>query len=227
MPDTASPKPGRRRLPRGEREQMILRGAIEFFAEVGFEGDTRELARRLGITQPLIFQYFPSKDDLIERVYQEVYLSRWNPWWEELLADRSRPLKERLVTFYTDYTETILTYQWVRIFMFSGLRGVNINKRYLSLVKERLLKPIVVELRHELGLPPPSERALTEAEMELAWGLHGGFFYVGVRKWIYGLPTPDDLGRLVDVRVTSFLDGADKVVRDQVARPASESYSIT
>jgi AcrR family transcriptional regulator len=72
----------RKRLPRNEREQMIVQEAIRFFAEVGFEGQTRELARRLGITQPLIFRYFPTKDDLIERVYQEVYLPGGRSCWK-------------------------------------------------------------------------------------------------------------------------------------------------
>ena len=49
-------------------EKMIVEEAIRFFAEAGFAGQTRELARRLDVTQPLLFQYFPTKDDLIERV---------------------------------------------------------------------------------------------------------------------------------------------------------------
>jgi hypothetical protein len=35
---------------------------------------TRDLARRLGVTQPLLYRYFPSKDDLIKEVYRTVYL---------------------------------------------------------------------------------------------------------------------------------------------------------
>ncbi len=40
----------------------------EFFADEGFNGDTRELARRLGVAQPLLYRDFPSKDDLIKEV---------------------------------------------------------------------------------------------------------------------------------------------------------------
>ena len=32
-----------------ERERMILKGAMQFFAERGFAADTRELARGLGV----------------------------------------------------------------------------------------------------------------------------------------------------------------------------------
>ena len=204
----------RKRLPREEREQMIVQEAIRFFAEVGFEGQTRELARRLGITQPLIFRYFPTKDDLIERVYQEVYISRWNPWWEELLEDRSLPLAERLATFYKAYAKAIFTYEWVRIFIHSGLKGVNINKRYLGLIRDRVLKRIMSEIRAEADLPPPSEIPLSDIEIELAWGLHGGIFYIAIREWVYEFETPRDLDKVLEAKVKSFVNGTPAVVRE-------------
>lgn len=197
-----------------------MREAVRFFAEVGFEGQTRELARRLGVTQPLIFRYFPTKDDLIERVYQEVYLRRWSPHWEELLDDRALPLAERLKQFYRDYTRAIFTYEWVRIFMFSGLKGVNINRRYLGLIRDRILTRIIAGLRAEHGLPGLDRRPPSERELELAWGLHGSVFYLGVRKWIYGVETPRDLDAVIDDKVESFLAGAAAVLD---ARPAGRS----
>lgn len=204
---------GRKRLPRVEREQMIVQEAIRFFAEVGFEGQTRELARRLGITQPLIFRYFPTKDDLIERVYQEVYISRWNPWWEELLEDRSLPLTERLATFYKAYARAIFTYEWVRIFVYSGLKGVNINRRYLALIRDRVLKRIMREIRADAGLPTPEEAPFSEQEIELAWSLHGGIFYIAIRKWIYEFETPQDLDGVLETKVEAFVSGTPVAVR--------------
>jgi AcrR family transcriptional regulator len=133
----------RRRLKREDRDREIAQAAVAFFAEVGFDGDTRELARRMGVTQSLIFRYFPSKAALIERVYQEVYVGRWNSYWESIIADRSMPLQTRLLRFYKDYARVALTYDWVRIFMFSGLRGENINNRYLEFLRSRDRKSVV------------------------------------------------------------------------------------
>ena len=42
----ASPK----RLTGPEREKHIAQEAVKYFAEVGFVGDTRELAQRLGVS---------------------------------------------------------------------------------------------------------------------------------------------------------------------------------
>ena len=135
----------RRRLSPDERERQIVDAAIEFFAEVGFGGQTRELSRRLGITQPLLYRYFPSKQDLIERVYRTVYLGPWDPGWERLLDDRGIPLRERLIEFYLRYTAAIFNPQWLRIYLYSGLLGVGFNKRYLARLERRVLARICRE----------------------------------------------------------------------------------
>lgn len=139
----------RQRLAPEEREQQIVEGAVRFFAEVGFGGQTRELAQRLGITQPLLYRYFPTKQDLIERVYEAVFIGRWNPQWRTLIEDRSRPLRERLITFYGAYTNDVLTYEWIRLYMFAGLAGTDFNQRYIAMLETELLRPICAELRAE------------------------------------------------------------------------------
>lgn len=207
-----APKAKPKRLPPDERERLIVREAVAFFAERGFEGQTRELARRLGITQPLLYRYFPSKEALLDRVYQEVYLNRWNPHWEDILEDRSRSLEDRIVEFYTDYARAVLTYEWIRIFMFSGLRGMDLNGRYLTVVRDRIFTRVIRELRFENALPAPSEVPISEAEFELVWSLHASIFYIGIRKWIYGLAIPDDVTAVVVALTTAFIEGVPAVV---------------
>jgi AcrR family transcriptional regulator len=204
----STPTAPRRRLKREDREREIAQAAVAFFAEVGFDGDTRELARRMGVTQSLIFRYFPSKAALIERVYQEVYVGRWNTYWESIIADQSMPLQERLLRFYKDYARVALTYDWVRIFMFSGLRGENINTRYLEFLRSRVLEPIAKELRFELGLPGFGEVPLTEEEVELIWGINARVFYLGQRLWIFNAPLTLDIDQIIDQTITSYLAGA-------------------
>ena len=202
----------RRRLQPDDREKMILQEAIKFFADVGFEGRTRDLAKRIGVTQPLLYRYFPTKESLIERVYNEVYLGRLNPEWTEQLLDRSVPLRDRLVAFYTDYQGTISSYDWVRIFMYSGLRGVGINQRYLTVVGERVLIPIYHELRAYADLPDKSDLLVPEQDMELIWSLHGQFFYRSVREHIYKQPMPNDLNRILEYEIDAFLNNAPRML---------------
>ena len=197
----------RRRLSASDREQQIVKEAISFFAEVGFAGQTRELAQRLGITQPLLYKYFPTKQDLIERVFDEVYINRIDPSWYSLLRDRSRSLHDRLCEFYRKYSEATYRYEWIRIYMFSGLRGEGLNRRYIQVVEEKLLKPICAELRDYCGLPSVQEKPITELELEQVWVLHGGLFYYAVRKHIYHSKVKEDFSAVVSQSVTTMLEG--------------------
>src|SRR5450830_2037545 len=86
----------RRRLSVEEREQQIVQGAVQFFSKRGLDGQTRDLAKEIGITHPLLYHYFPTKQALIERVYQEVYLGRWKPQWEHWMAEPGISLRSRL-----------------------------------------------------------------------------------------------------------------------------------
>jgi AcrR family transcriptional regulator len=53
-------------MPRAQREEQILRIAEEVFAERGFQATTMEdIAERVGVTKPLIYEYFGSKEGLL------------------------------------------------------------------------------------------------------------------------------------------------------------------
>ena len=212
-PDTSAALRPRKRMERGAREAHIVAEAISFFAERGLEGKTRDLAERIGITQPLLYRYFPSKDSLIERVYQEVYVSRWNPDWETLIADRELSLVARMIRFYREYAGAIYDYNWVRIFVFSGLKGANLNDRYLAHVRAKLLEPLCMEMRHDFALPSPDQVPITEQEVELAWGLHGMFFYRAIRHFVYNQPMIENSMHAIENDVHTFLKGAPNALK--------------
>lgn len=199
----------RRRMSAGDREQMILAAAVEFFADNGFNAHTRLLAERLGISQALIFRYFPTKDALIERVYERTFLSRWNPMWETLLRDRSRPLEARLKAFYVSYLGVVDDRNWIRIAMHSSLEGNDLTRRYIRQHVTDLLAVIVNELRHEAGLPP--KETLTEAELETAWHLQSTVIYYLIRKHVHQVPVDTDRARVVDGMVGAFLRGVTRL----------------
>jgi AcrR family transcriptional regulator len=198
----------KKRLTPGDREQEIVDEAVQFFAEVGFDGKTRDLAKRIGITQPLLYRYFPTKDDLIERVYKEVYLNQMNPDWSLMLKDRSVPLEQRLINYYISYAKVVHRYEWIRIFFFSGLKGIPLNRRYIRVVEEEILIPICEEVRATCDLPSVSEVPLAPIELERIWVMHGGLFYYAVRKNIYHSNVFDDFEAIVISTVKLMLEGA-------------------
>ena len=204
------PRP-RQRLQPQEREQQIVAKAIEHFTRYGFSGSTRELAKELGVTQPLLYRYFESKEALIDRVYSEVF--KWRREWEKLIADRSVGLTERLYAFYLDYASVILREEWIRIFIFSGLTREGLNIKYLDKLRNRIFLPVLAEVRAEFDIDEPASEAELEAEIEMIWSLHAAIFYLGVRKWVYGLPVPEDLQAAIEQKVDMFLHGAPAAMR--------------
>lgn len=212
------------RLAPTDRSDRILKGAIGFFAKHGFSGQTRELAAELGISKGLLYRYFPSKDHLIDRIYDEMFVRRWSPEWDAMLVDRSVPLLARLKRFYLDYSKMLHDYEWVRIYLYSGLDGASIAQRFAKLVTERIYKPIIGELRHEFGLPDLAAQPMTEPETELMWALHGGIFYIGIRKWVYRVPTPRDVEGTVTRAVERIYADAQELMRaDEIRRRSPSS----
>jgi AcrR family transcriptional regulator len=212
MRKKAPPKRARakqKRLSPDDRRKEFVVKATEFFSEEGFGGGTRDLARRLGVTQPLLYRYFPSKDDLIKEVYRTVYLEPLDTGWEKLLTDRSRPIRDRLREFYDAYTNVIFDRKWLRIYLYSGLKGLDINRWYVDMVRDKILTRIIRECRHEAGFPVQSKPSA--AELELAWVFHGGIFYYGVRKYIYQSPALEDKEQIISDALDAFLAGYRRV----------------
>jgi AcrR family transcriptional regulator len=223
----ASSKPVRskqKRLSPDDRRREFVAKATEFFAEQGFGGGTRDLARRLGVTQPLLYRYFPSKDDLIREVYRTVYLEPLDTGWEKLLTDRSRPVRDRLREFYGGYTNVIFTRKWLRIYLYSGLKGLDINRRYVGVVQDKILTRIIRECRHEAGLPAQGKP--TAAELEMAWVFHSGMFYYGVRKYIYESPVLEDKEQMIADALDVFLAGFERVFGAAVFTPRAPVKAV-
>ena len=206
MTETAN-APKRKRLSSEERREAFLQKAIEFFADEGFSSSTRELAKRLDVTQPLLYRYFASKDALIAEVYEAVYVRRWRAEWDEMLADRSVPLRARLIGFYHAYTDVVFQRDWMRIFLFAGLKGGEINRRYIDRVSARILQPIVREYRHASG---KFQGEVSDAEIELAWSVHGGIYYYGVRTEIYGQTPPMGLDFVIETSIDGLIAALDR-----------------
>jgi AcrR family transcriptional regulator len=213
-------RPRAQRLSPKERERLIISGAVPYFARVGFGGDMRSLAAHLGIGHPLLFKYFPNKESLIERVYQEVFVGRWNPLWETVISNRSLSLRDRLCDVYKSYCRTILHYEWIRLFMFAGLKSSGVNTRWLQFITEHLAKPVCAEVRETLGLPDFQKVAVTELELELVLGISSRIVGFALRKHIYGTPVPRDLEPIIEAEIDVFVVGC-KAVVPEIVRKAS------
>jgi AcrR family transcriptional regulator len=195
------------RLSPSARRSLILQGAIEYFAEVGFTGKTRELSERLGITQPLLYRYFPSKEVLMEEVFEIVFLDSWRPGWDRLLNNQGIPLQERLIEFYQEYFEDSFSRRWIRVYLYSGLAGTGLNQKYLKMIRQRLIDPVCLSLRN-LYVPKKNWGAISDDEREFVWMLHGSFFAYAMRKYIFNYEAKVNFKEYLTHAIENFLDGA-------------------
>jgi AcrR family transcriptional regulator len=208
----------RKRLSNAERERQIVDGAVRFFADRGLDGQLRDLATKIGVTHALLYHYFPTKQALIDRVYVEIFEGLWQPDWDRLLDDRKLDAETKLTRFYRAYAKAIFTREFVRIMIFSGLSDHTIPDRFFALLRERLFPRLIRATRRHCGIVSRSRPSARE--LELLMGLHGGIFYIGLRRWVYEQPvhgaeaSEHDDAYIAD-RVNSYLLSAGPVLYQQ------------
>lgn len=200
-------KPTRRklRLSPDERRRNIVEEALRFFAEHGFEANTRVLAQRIGVTQPLLFRYFSTKEELIEAVFELALKRLTRRDWLLSIRESEGDIRQRLVNFFYSYSNESYDFDWIRLYMFAGLAGGKLNRRYIKLITEPVLRAIAREIRAHFQCP---KTQISQEEMEYLWIFHGGLYYYAIRHRIYGMPVdPKALARTVETTVEALIAG--------------------
>ena len=69
---------------RAQARGTILAAALRVFGEKGFEGaTTAEIARAAGVSKGLVFNYFPTKDDLLQAMIEQTLGEVLGCWQDE------------------------------------------------------------------------------------------------------------------------------------------------
>ena len=205
---TGKPAKGREsdrtRMTSRDRRRQILDKAADFFSQYGLTAQTRGLAAACGISQRLLYRYFPTKEVLLDEVYRSAIAGPFKAVWFSELADRNKSLEDRLIHFYKDYFTTIFTSRWLRLFMYASLADVGMAPNYTSSMILQLLEMIVVEAAREQDVAIPIDK---DVQHEIGWTLHGALSHYAIRRHIYGFTqhVPEDT--VVAVHVAHFLGG--------------------
>ena len=99
-----------------ERREVIERCAMEVFAERGFHGASiDEIAGRSGISAPIVYDHFASKQDLHRRLLERTRDELLQIWRSHLLADE--PAEERIPQALDAWAAYVETHRYaVRMF---------------------------------------------------------------------------------------------------------------
>jgi AcrR family transcriptional regulator len=97
-------------MPAAERREVIIRVATEVFAERGYDGASiDEIARRSGVSAPVVYDHFASKQDLYERLLERTRDELLAVWREHLFTDEPASVRiPRAIAAWAVYVETHL-----------------------------------------------------------------------------------------------------------------------
>jgi AcrR family transcriptional regulator len=218
QPKNAGPPPAavprrRLRLAPDERRAQIVDHCIEILSERGLAVSTRDICKPLGITQALLYRYFPSRQALIDAALERVFAHLWTADWSREIETIEGDLAAKLTAFYTTYAETA-TEPFMRLFMWCALSGYQVPRRFAVPLTDKILRTVVGALRGARNLPTLGDVPMMHGERELALTLHTGVVFLAIRRHIYRWSLPSKLGDIVALQVRTYLPGAlDEIVR--------------
>jgi AcrR family transcriptional regulator len=94
-------------MPAAKRREVIVRVATEVFAERGYDGASiDEIARRAGVSAPVVYDHFASKQDLYERLLERTRDELLAVWREHLLTDEPAEVRiPRAIAAWAEYVQ--------------------------------------------------------------------------------------------------------------------------
>jgi AcrR family transcriptional regulator len=95
-------------MPAAERRELIEQAAMSVFAERGYLGASiDEIARRAGVSAPVVYDHFESKLDLYRRLLEQTRNELLEVWREHLFGDG--PAEQRIpraLEAWAEYVES-------------------------------------------------------------------------------------------------------------------------
>jgi AcrR family transcriptional regulator len=137
----------------------------------------------------LLYRYFPTKDALIEAVYDSLR-GGWDESRSVILDAPDRTLEERIGDFYQAYIFRNDGYPGVRLFVWAALMGIDLPLRYSDDLDALVLRPVLNAIRRAVGRPPVP-LPLPRDERDLVLGMHGAVVFIGLRRHVYGATMTD------------------------------------
>jgi len=195
-----------KRMSAGGRREQILQGATCLFAEKGFRGTTtREIAQHLGISEALMFKYFPSKEVLYRAIIQkrtdgseEMFFPK-----ESVQAKDDRQVFKSIASYLIKKNTEDPTF--MRLILYSALEGHDLYRIFFenhAMERARILSNYIRQRIKEKAFKkvPP----LLAARAFIGMVIH----YVQAQE-IYGLKDLFHFSqtKVVDTFVDVFLNG--------------------
>jgi AcrR family transcriptional regulator len=162
-PEVARP---RKRLTAEARRELIEQAATEIFAERGFHGASmEEVARRSGISIPVVYDHFESKRALHRRLLERHYAELRQVWLDHLVGDD--PPEKRIPTAFDAWFAYVERHPYAWNMLFRETTGdpeVRAFHREVEIQSRTALMPLFAK---EPGVQKIA--GSSDEELEMAW----------------------------------------------------------
>lgn len=160
-PRTPRVKPRRRRLTAAARREVIEAAALEVFAERGYHGAAiDEIARRSGVTPPVVYDHFASKLDLHKRLLERTRDELLQMWSEQLAGDD--PAEERIPRALDAWARYVQAHPYAPRMFFNETTG----DPEVEAIHRQVRAQAVAALGAILGREPGAEHIAGSADQE-------------------------------------------------------------
>jgi AcrR family transcriptional regulator len=196
-------------LTREERREVIERAATEVFAERGYQGaSVEEIARRSGVSPPVVYDHFESKRDLHGRLLERHFAELRAVWRQSMEGDD--PPERRVAGAFDAWFAYVETHPYAWRMLFRDTTGdpeVEALHQEVAAQSRAALLPL---LARELDLG-------SEDVVEMTWEALRGVLQ-GLALWWYGhrhVPR----SQVVATAMNAFWIGFDRVLGGESWEP--------
>jgi AcrR family transcriptional regulator len=206
----------RRRMPAAARREVIEVAATELFADRGFQGAAmEEIARRSGVSVPVVYEHFASKKDLHRRLLER-HFSELRALWREQLREEGPP-RERVPQMLDAWFGYVQEHPYAWRVLFADTTGdpeVQALHREIAAQSRALLVPL-------LAGRPGAEQIAGSAQLEsldMLWEVLRAVLQ-GLALWWY---EHRHVAReqIVTTAMNALWIGYERVLAGEVWRPA-------
>jgi len=205
-------KKKRERLSAEQRRNLIVRKAIELFAQQGFR-DTRvkDIADRVGTSDALVFQHFPTKRDLYNAMLDELCARRHFTEVEQLLYYAPEYDLEDVLTRLSAWVleQTEAEPAWLRLILYAALEQ---DDSVSDLVEEHFRR-IIDYVAYEIMEGQASGRFRSGDANAYARSFFAGLLGLGLMRTVVRDTDfrNDDTRAAATTHVALFLRGLEKI----------------
>lgn len=175
----------RKRLSAAERRRTIEDAATGLFAERGYQGASiDEIARRSGVTPPVVYDHFASKRDLYRRLLERHFAELRQVWREHFVGED--PPEERVARSFDAWFAYIEAHPFAGRMLFRDTTG----DPQIEAMHQEVAANSRAAIMALFASEPGTEEVIgpeVEEGLEMAWVVMRGVLQ-GLAMWWYEHP---------------------------------------